>query len=253
MQENSSPSRTRSRVGTVVGIVLCVLLIPILLVNCILLVQGWTNPEEVPALAGISPLITLSGSMEEDFPAGSLIFTRRAEASEVQEGDIISYFDPESLSGAVVTHRVRFIRTDETGKTVFYTYGTANVDKEFSEVEEEDCAEIPAQELVGIYTGVHLRGVGRVAVFLQSVPGVVVCLVLPLAAWVGYDLLRRRRVERRRSEDREELIRELEELRRRQAEQEASATDRAADRTDPPSTDTPPTDMPSTDTPPEAQ
>ncbi len=218
MQDKKENSELRHRILSIVGIVLCVILVPILIVNCTLLIKGWANQDEVPSFFSVSPLITLSGSMEEDFPAGSLIFTKKVEVSEIKEGDIISYFDPASKSGAVVTHKVRFVRTEGDGKIVFYTYGTANVKKPFEEVTELECEKIPAENLIGRYTGVHFNGLGDVAIFMQSTPGLILCVFVPLVALVAYDIIRRKLYEKKHADDKDELLRELEELRRLKAQ-----------------------------------
>ncbi len=220
MQKCNENNRPTARLFNILGIVLCVILVPILLINCILLIKGWTSKDEVPSLFSVSPLIVLSGSMEEDFPAGSLIFTKKAEATEIKEGEIISYFDPASKTNAVVTHKVRFIKTDADGKLIFYTYGTANVKKDFADVVELECERIPADKLIGRYTGVHLNGLGNVAMFMQTTPGLIVCVILPMAALVGYDILRRKLYDKQHESDKDALLRELEELRRLKAESE---------------------------------
>ena len=40
------------RILTGVGIALCVILVPMLIINCTLLIKGWTNKDEVPSLFG---------------------------------------------------------------------------------------------------------------------------------------------------------------------------------------------------------
>ena len=46
-----------------VGIVLCVVFIPLLLINVTLIVKSYTNPNDVPDFMGYKPFIVLSGSM----------------------------------------------------------------------------------------------------------------------------------------------------------------------------------------------
>ncbi len=222
MQETKEPGKLRQRIFTIIGIVLCVILVPMLIINCTLLVKGWTNPEKVPDFAGMTPLIVLTGSMEDVFPGGSLIISKTVDAADIKEGDIISYFDPASKSGAVVTHKVRFVKTTEEGALVFYTYGTANTSKAFEEVTEADCEKIPAEKLVGRYTGFHINGFGSAAMFMQTTPGLIVCVIVPLVALVAYDLIRRKLYDKKHDDDKEELLRELEELRRAAAEKAAA-------------------------------
>ncbi len=212
MQEKKN-GELRHKILTIIGIALCVILTPMLIINCTLLIKGAVNKDEVPSFGNLFPLIVLTGSMENDFPAGSLIFCSVAEAGEIKEGDIIAYFDPASRTSAVVTHMVRFIQTDEKGETIFLTYGTANTSKSFEEVTEGDCEKIPADKLIGIYTGVHLKGVGNVAMFMQTTPGLIICVFIPLVALLGYDIIRRKMYEKKHEGDKEEMLRELEQLR----------------------------------------
>ncbi len=228
MQDKKSKGELRHKILNTVGIVLCIILTPILIINCTLLIKGITNQDEVPSFLDISPLIVLTGSMEQDFPAGSLIFTEKAEITEIKEGDIISYFDPSSQTGAVVTHKVKFIEKNSKGETVFFTYGTANVDKSFDEIEKSDCEEIPGGKLIGRYTGVHLNGVGNVAMFMQSTAGLIVCIFVPLVALIAYDAIRRKKSDKKHESDKDELMRELEELRRLKAEKDAGANSTAS-------------------------
>ncbi len=233
MQEKKAPGELSQRIWNIVGIVLCVILVPVLVINCTLLVKGWVKQDEVPSFLGFSPLIVLSGSMTEEFPEGSLIVSQSVELSEIKEGDIISYFDPASKTGAVVTHKVRFVKTNDAGETVFYTYGTWNVKKPFEEVTEGDCDKIPADKLVGRYTGFSLPSVGNVAMFMQSTPGLILCVFVPLVLLVGYDIIRRRLYDRKHEDDRDELLRELEELRRLKAGQESGDGVTVTDTTEP--------------------
>lgn len=68
---------------------------------------------------GITPYITMSGSMEPAIHTGSLCFVNtRAEYSDIEEGDIIAF---TNTAGVKVTHRV--IAVTEDG---FETKGDAN-------------------------------------------------------------------------------------------------------------------------------
>ena len=48
------------KVLTAIGISLCVILIPILIVNCTLIVKSFLNKDEVPDFGGYLPLIVLT-------------------------------------------------------------------------------------------------------------------------------------------------------------------------------------------------
>ena len=63
------------RILTVIGTILCIILVPILIINCILIVKSFTS-EEVPNVAGTLPLIVLTDSMYPVIKSGDLIWKR---------------------------------------------------------------------------------------------------------------------------------------------------------------------------------
>ena len=93
------------RILTVIGTILCIILVPILIINCILIVKSFTS-EEVPNVAGTLPLIVLTDSMYPVIKSGDLIICHTAEPEEIQVGDVIAFFDPAGNGTTIVTHRV---------------------------------------------------------------------------------------------------------------------------------------------------
>ncbi len=201
--ENHESSDNRAL--TILGVILCVILLPILTINCTLLIKGALNTDEIPSIGGIFPMIVLSDSMYPEFAEGDLIFCQQIEADQVQLEDVISYFDPASKSGSVVTHRVQEITSDAAG-LLFHTKGDFN--------DSADTTPIPESKLVGVYTGFRIPGAGTVAMFMQTTPGLIVCVALPIVLLVGYDVVRRKMYEKKHAQDKDQLLAELEELRK---------------------------------------
>lgn len=54
-----------------------------------------------PILAGFRPVIILSGSMEPNYPVGSVTYYKACDFSEIAEGDVITFQAGDSM----VTHR----------------------------------------------------------------------------------------------------------------------------------------------------
>ena len=206
-------STLKSRILTGVGIALCVILIPMLIINCILLIKGWTNKDEVPSLFGYAPMIVLTDSMvgnnEDNFNGGDLIFVKTVKPEEVKKGDVISFFDPQGNGTSITSHRVVEV-LKENGEISFKTKGDNN--------NTEDKLPVPAKNLAGIYTGFRIAGAGQVAMFMQSPWGLIVCVVVPILLLIGWDALRRARYNKKHDEDKDALLAELEELRRLKAE-----------------------------------
>ena len=208
-KEETSPIH---KLLTIIGTILCIILIPILIINCILIVKSFTS-EEVPDVAGILPLIVLSDSMYPVIQSGDLIICHTEEPENVQTGDVIAFFDPAGNGTTIVTHRV--IEVTENG---WRTKGDNN--------NAEDRLAVPADKLVAVYEGTRLSGLGNVALFMQSTTGLIVCVVCPILLLVGYDMIRRRQYEKANKQDSDALMKELEELRRLKAEKEQRENER---------------------------
>ena len=198
------------KVLTVIGTVLCIILIPILIINCTLIIKSFTS-EEVPSVAGKLPLIVLTDSMYPVIQSGDLIICSTAQPEEIETGDVIAFFDPAGNGTTIVTHRVLEV-TERDGQTAWRTKGDNN--------NTEDRLLVTGEKLVAVYEGTRLAGFGNVALFMQTTPGLIVCVVCPILLLVGYDMIRRRMYEKANKQDTDQLLAELEELRRLKAEKE---------------------------------
>ena len=210
MSQQKQKSTTMHKVLTIIGTVLCVILIPILVINCILIVKSFTS-EDVPNVAGTLPLIVLTDSMYPVIESGDLIICHTEEPENIQVGDVIAFFDPAGNGSSIVTHRVVEV-TEQDGKIAWRTKGDNN--------NTEDRLLVPADKLVAVYHDTRLAGFGNVALFMQTTPGLIVCVVCPILLLVGYDMVRRRMYEKSNKKDTDQLLAELEELRRLKAEKE---------------------------------
>lgn len=212
---------------TVIGVILCVILIPILTINIILIVKSYVNPDSVPDVAGTLPLIVLTDSMSPEIQSGDLVICRTTEAESVQEGDIIAFFDPAGSGSSVTIHRVTEVVTED-GKLSFRTKGDAN--------NTEDASLVPADKLVGRYR-FRIAGAGRIALFVKSPAGLILCVACPLVFLIIYDTIRRRRYERRQRQTTEALMEELESLREQVKASDSQNPEAAKSREDQPHTD----------------
>ena len=207
---------TAHKILTVVGTVLCIILIPILLVNLTLIAKSYMNKDEVPSVGGFMPLIVLTDSMYPLIESGDLIICHTAEPEEIKVDDVIAFFDPAGNGSSIVTHRVIEV-VEENGELSFRTRGDNN--------NAEDRVLVPAENLVSVYRS-RIAGAGNIALFMQSTAGLIVCVVLPIILLVAYDLIRRRLYEKKKDSDTDQLLAELEALRAEKAEKELSETER---------------------------
>ena len=193
-----------SKFFTALGVALCLVLTPILILNCTLIAKSYLNKNAVPDVGGYSPMLVLSDSMFPNIQAGDLIICKKTNPQNIKTGDIISFFDPTSTSNSVVTHRVVEIQTKEDGSLAWITRGDAN--------NADDSNPVPAENLVGIYQR-RIPKLGNAAMFMQTTKGLIVCVVIPILLLVGFDFIRQAVYERRRKKDTDALLAELEALR----------------------------------------
>lgn len=213
-ETNKQKTNIRHKALTVIGTVLCIILVPILIVNCTLIIRSYTNSEKVPSIGGYCPMIVLTDSMYDVIESGDLIFCKSIDAKDVKEEDIISFFDPSSNTQSVVTHRVVEVTTDKNGNIAWRTKGDAN--------NIEDQALVPAENLVGIYTGTSISGAGDFVIFLSTTWGLVIFVALPLVLLIIYDIIRRRTYEKIKQKDTDALLAELEALRAEKVDKDGS-------------------------------
>ena len=204
--EKMTKKRMRDRVMKVVGILLCVVLIPILIINLTLIVKSFTSPEKVPDFMGYKPFIVLSGSMEPVFASGDLVLVKEISPDSLKEGDIIAFRE----GNAVVTHRIMTI-TAEDGVRQYITKGDNN--------NVEDRIAVTDDKIEGKYL-LNVDGLGNAAMFMQTPLGMVIFIALPLILFILYDIFRRRYYERREKERTCEMEEELARMRQKIAERE---------------------------------
>ena len=204
MTKTQEKRSSADKVWTVIGVILCVILAPILIINCMLLVNGYTNDGKVPTVGGVFPMIVLTDSMSGTFESGDLLICHTAQPEDIKVGDIICFYDPMGNGTTTVTHRVMEIVKGEDGRIIWKTKGDAN--------NAEDTVSATEDELVGIYQS-HISGLGNVALFMQTTPGLIVCIGCPILLLIIYDMIRRRMYEKQNKQDTDALMAELEQLR----------------------------------------
>ena len=203
----------KHRVLTIIGIVLCVILVPILIINCTLIVKSFINKDEAPDFAGVVPLIVLTDSMYPDIKKGDLIFTKKVDINTIQVGDVISFYAAEDDYTTIWTHKVIEVIPD--GETVkFRTQGVNNPTPD-GKLREAD-------KIVGKWNEVRIGGAGSLAMEMQKPGGLIICVVVPILLFVGYDIIRRKMYEKNQGSDVDALRAELEALKAEKAAQQAA-------------------------------
>lgn len=194
---------------SIAAIVVSLLLIPILILNMVLILKNAINPDKVPSIGKMTPLIVLTESMEPKIKDGDLIVTKITATEDIGEDDVIAFFDPASKNNSVVTHRV-IGKYTEGGKVYFETQGDNN--------DIADKYDVPADKVIGVWHGFRLPLLGHVMLFMQSTWGLIVCIALPVSLFVVLEVLHRRKTDKESKDDIDALKAELEALKQKQAE-----------------------------------
>lgn len=210
MSRTKNKVDAKQRVLTIIGTILCIILLPMLIINVTLIAKSYIHEDEVPSLGGLFPMIVLTDSMYPEIASGDLIICHTIDAEDVQVGDVISFYDPMGNGTSVVTHRVLEVKT-ENGEPSFITKGDNN--------NVEDQVPVEAGDVIGSYRS-RIPGAGNIAMFMQTTPGLILCCVCPLILMVGWDMLRRKKYDKAKQQDTDALLAELEALRALKAEKE---------------------------------
>lgn len=108
-------------------------------------------------LFGVQVYSVISGSMEPDYPVGSLIYVRKAEPEEIKVNDVITFVLPNEMPA---THRV--IEIDNENEH-FLTKGDNN--------DEVDGSPVHFENLIGKPV-LCIPYLGYVAHYIQTPPGI---------------------------------------------------------------------------------
>ena len=131
------------------------------------------------------PLISLytiiSPSMEPNINVYDVVITKKTNANEIKEGDVITFISTSTLGeGLTITHRVKsVIKTESDVK--FRTQGDNN--------DTPDSALVTSNNLLGKVV-FKIPQLGRIQFLLQSKTGWLFCLLIPAIIVVIYDVVK---------------------------------------------------------------
>ena len=122
-------------------------------------------------LFGLKPYAVISGSMEPTYHVGSLIYVKKATASDLKVGDPVTYYLP---NGTVVTHRIVEVIPDEDDLTVvrYRTKGDAN--------NTADGEPVHINNIIGkpVFS---IPLIGYISYFVQNPPGSYIVIIIVAA------------------------------------------------------------------------
>ncbi|MDO4475294.1 MAG: signal peptidase I [Lachnospiraceae bacterium] len=136
------------------------------------------DQSKVASLAGYTPMVVKSDSMKPTFSAGDLIFIRKCNPADLEEGDIVCFHTIIENEYALNTHRIVEIKEQNNVRS-YTTRGDNNA--------ADDRHIISDGDIVGRYVG-SIMGLGRVMDFLSSSVGFLFVIVLPMLIFFVYQV-----------------------------------------------------------------
>lgn len=168
----------KHKLANIIGLIMCIVAIPILIVNIMLITKSIIESNKAPDFAGYLPLVTLTDSMNPEIKGGDLMIMKVIEGDEAEIGDIIAFYDPDSKKRSITTHRVIGIKYDDDGNKMYETKGDAN--------NAADRTPVPAENVFALYLS-KVDRLGNVVIFVQTPVGVTLLVILPALLFVMYD------------------------------------------------------------------
>ena len=162
-----------------------VLIIIIFVISVILVIANITSDKkkgEQPNVFGYVVNSVQSESMSGTFEKGALVIGKMVdEDTVIEKGDIISFYQRIGGVNVINTHRV--VDVVNVGSTA--TYQTQGDNREICPVPDSEWK--TTNDVTAVYQ-FHIPGVGGFIDFLKEPLGFVLCLVLPMLAFIGWQV-----------------------------------------------------------------
>jgi len=211
MSEEVKEKKTKAElIKTIVGITLSVIFGFIIIVNMVIIVKGIVNPNKMPSVFGVTPVVvrteSMSGDRDGHLEKGDLVFLEKVDIEDLEVGDVITFKDSKTTYR---THRIYEIKPDGTIETA----GDALVDLYGYTNSTIDNIDITEDTLAGRVTG-RIPLIGYPSLWFENPIVLAGVILLLVAGFVGYDIIRRRKEEKVAENSKtSELEAELERLR----------------------------------------
>ena len=164
----------------VIGIAASVFLWTIILLTALFTFTTLASRDKnnVSSLFGYTPLIVQTDSMAPTFEAGDLIFIKRCDTTELNQGDIVTFHTIINNEYALNTHRIHEV-IDYGDARSYVTKGDNN--------DVADLHVISDGDIVGKYIS-KSTFLGKVIGFLSGKVGFLVVIVLPMLLFFVYQV-----------------------------------------------------------------
>ena len=177
------------------------LMIPIIIINTIFIVQIYILKEEVPNICGYFPLISLEEEASIRIEKGDFIICRKFDDDDLDNID-------EIMKGKLVTH---FADDSRSTMCIAPFRSVDGNDAMLLSPRNQQIYKLPVDEVVGEYR-FSIPLLGFVIYFLSTIPGFLICVVIPTIVLTELYLYKRRKDYASEEDEESILLAELEAL-----------------------------------------
>ena len=187
--------RVRHIIAVAVLIALTAILLPIFIINLTLTIRSNLDRTVPASVFGLAPLAVETDSMngieEDSFAGGSLILVRmigEEEKQQLEVGQVVT-FRQQNDDGTYyfVTHRITELGEENGAIAYVVTRGDRNT---------IDDGATAITDVLGVCVA-SVGGLGSAVLFLQTPWGLLLCIGVPVVAYIVYDVVRIARRNRR--------------------------------------------------------
>ena len=187
--------RVRHIVAVALLIALTAILLPIFIINLTLTIRSNLDRTVPASVFGLAPLAVETDSMngieEDSFAGGSLILVRmigEEEKQQLEVGQVVT-FRQQNDDGTYyfVTHRITELGEENGAIAYVVTRGDRNT---------IDDGATAITDVLGVCVA-SVPGLGSAVLFLQAPWGLLLCIGVPVVAYIVYDVVRIARRNRR--------------------------------------------------------
>ncbi len=141
------------------------LMIPVIIINLILIVKIYVVRVDVPDICGFFPLISLTDDSSPGIGSGDLVICSKidnGDTSLIKEGDLVAHVESKSNNTMYI------------GSFVSSEGGTATL----LSLKDKKTYKLPVNEIIGKQS-LSIPILGYIIYFLSTIPGFLICVVIP--------------------------------------------------------------------------
>ncbi len=167
----------------IISILLYIIIIPVIIINFVILVKSYIEPNAIPSFFGIKTFVIVSKSMEPTIMTGDAIFVKETNKNDIKLHDIISFHD----NGDMNTHRIIEIAV-QNGITKYTTKGDNN--------KNPDREKVTYDKIEGVYL-FKINGFGKIADLIKNKATLVTLLIFLIIISIGQVHMSKKRLDRK--------------------------------------------------------